>query len=250
MRIITWNVNGIRAVLKKNFLDFLDDYEPDILCLQETKARKEQVSIDLSRYAENIWNSAEKPGYSGTAIFSKKKSLMTFDGIGKEEHDKEGRVQTMEFHDFYLVNCYTPNSQNELMRLDYRMQWEKDFLLYLKKLDEKKPVVLCGDLNVAHEEIDLARPVPNMGKHGFSYEERTKFSEMLAAGFVDVFRSLHPSKIQYTWWAYYGNCRTRNVGWRIDYFITSKRLLQNVKQIKILDEVHGSDHCPVMLELK
>lgn len=247
MKIISWNVNGIRAVLKKNFVSFIEEHQPDILCLQETKARPEQVVLpdELSAY-QTYWSSAEKAGYSGTAIFSKIEPLAVSYGIGVEELDTEGRVVTAEFEDYYLISVYTPNAQGELARIDFRMKWDAAFLNYVQVLEEKKPVIFCGDLNVAHEEIDLARPKPNVGKPGFSKQEREGFNNIVAAGFVDSFRHFYPEKKEaYTWWSYRGGARAKNVGWRIDYFCLSSVLVDRLEDASILAEVLGSDHCPV-----
>ena len=250
MRLLSWNVNGIRAVLKKGFLDFLTEAGPDILCLQEVKARPEQVETLFwpAEYA-HFWNPADKPGYSGTAILTRRKPMAVTDGIGLKKHDTEGRVITAEFEDFFLVNCYTPNSQRELTRLAYRQTWDRDFRRYLRRLDKKKPVLLCGDLNVAHQEIDLARPRANRGNSGFTDEERAGFASLLKAGFVDSFRALESSGGHYSWWTYRAGAREKNVGWRIDYWCVSKRFFPKVTRSWILPEVMGSDHCPVGLEL-
>ncbi|MGB2265638.1 MAG: exodeoxyribonuclease III [Akkermansiaceae bacterium] len=251
MKLASWNVNGIRAVIKKNFAQFISDHQPDILCLQETKARAEQVDLplELAGY-RTYWNAAEKPGYSGTAIFSKYEPISTSYGIGIEEHDNEGRVITTEFPDFHLVTVYTPNSQNELRRLPYRQQWDIDFLTYCKKLEKSKPVIFCGDLNVAHQEIDLARPKQNRHSAGFSDEERANFDKIIEHGFIDTYRHFHPDKKDaYSWWSYRAGARGKNIGWRIDYFCVSNQIMDRVKGADILAEVHGSDHCPVTLEL-
>ncbi|MGB1936834.1 MAG: exodeoxyribonuclease III [Akkermansiaceae bacterium] len=251
MKLASWNVNGIRAVIKKNFAQFISDHQPDILCLQETKARAEQVDLplELAGY-RTYWNAAEKPGYSGTAIFSKYEPISTSYGIGIEEHDNEGRVITAEFPDFHLVTVYTPNSQNELRRLPYRQQWDIDFLTYCKKLEKSKPVIFCGDLNVAHQEIDLARPKQNRYSAGFSDEERANFDKIIEHGFIDTYRHFHPDKKDaYSWWSYRAGARGKNIGWRIDYFCVSNQIMDRVKGADILAEVHGSDHCPVTLEL-
>jgi len=251
-KFISWNVNGVRAVLKKpDLIGLIADHQPDILCLQETKARPEQVDLplDFSPYYV-VWNSAEKPGYSGTAIFSKEKPLSTQLGIDVTEHDTEGRVITAEFADYYLVTVYTPNSQNELRRLPYRQTWDIAFLNYCKKLEETKPVVFCGDLNVAHQEIDLARPKANRKNPGFSDEERAGFDAILDAGFIDTFRHFSPdAEERYSWWSYRAGARGKNIGWRIDYFCISESLLPQLKSASILDQVMGSDHCPVVIEL-
>jgi len=250
--IATWNVNGLRAALKKGFTDFIAACGADAYCIQETKMRREQAEVALPGCLE-YWNSAEKKGYSGTATFSRIEPMSATCGIGVESHDTEGRVITLEYDNFYLVNEYTPNSRNSedgLVRLGYRMEWEDARREYLKALDGKKPVVLCGDLNVAHEEIDLKNPQANRGNAGFSDEERAKFSELLAAGFTDAFRFLYPGREDaYTWWSYRAGARERNIGWRIDYFVVSNRIAPRVKEVTILAETQGSDHCPVLLDI-
>ncbi|MDG1072161.1 MAG: exodeoxyribonuclease III [Akkermansiaceae bacterium] len=252
MKLISWNVNGLRAVLKKNFTDFVLEHQPDFLCLQETKARPEQVELplDLGGY-KTYWNSAEKAGYSGTCIFAKTEPLDIRLGIGIDEHDKEGRVVTLEYPEFFLVNVYTPNAQNELKRLLYRMSWDEAFRSYLKSLEsEGKPVLLCGDLNVAHKEIDLARPKTNRKSAGFSDEERAGFTSLVDAGFVDTFRHFHPDATEaYSWWSYRGGARANNVGWRIDYWCVSELLTPKLQYAAINSDVLGSDHCPVSLEI-
>ncbi|WP_297233517.1 exodeoxyribonuclease III [uncultured Flavonifractor sp.] len=249
MKLITWNVNGLRACLGKGFLDFFNAMDADAFCLQETKLQPHQIELDLPGY-HIYWNSAEKKGYSGTALITKTEPLSVTCGLGIPEHDTEGRVITAEYEDFYLVCCYTPNAQNELARIDYRMQWEDDFRAYLMALDQKKPVVLCGDLNVAHEEIDLKNPKSNRGNAGFSDQEREKMTALLGSGFADSFRVLYPDKTgAYTWWSYRFNARKNNAGWRIDYFIVSERLMPRVKDQIIHADVTGSDHCPVELDL-
>jgi len=254
MRLISWNVNGIRATLNKGFADFVAAEQPDVLCLQETKARPEQVQLPLEMAGyHGFWNSAEKAGYSGTAIFSRVAPLHVGYGIGHEHHDREGRVITAEFADFSLVTVYTPNSQDELRRLEYRQQWDADFLAYVKNLEaeKNKPVIFCGDLNVSHQEIDLARPKENRRNPGFTDEERAGFGNMLDAGFVDTFRHLYPEQRNaYSWWSYRGGARERNVGWRLDYFLTSTPLRERIVEADILAHVHGSDHCPVRLILR
>ena len=253
MKLLSWNVNGIRAVLKKGFTDFILGEQPDILCLQETKARPEQVELPLELGAyKTYWNSADKPGYSGTAIFTRIPPLEVSHDMGLQDHDSEGRVLRAEFEEFQLVNVYTPNAQNGLKRLAYRMDWDDAFRNYLAHLDRTgKPVVFCGDLNVAHEEIDLARPKENRTSAGFSDDERGKFSELLGAGFVDSFRHLHPDETEaYSWWSYRAGARQRNVGWRIDYFGLSKSLVGRLTDAAILSHVEGSDHCPVGIDLK
>ena len=248
MKLISWNVNGLRACMNKGFEDFLRASEADAFCLQETKMQREQADFVFDGY-EEYWNSAEKKGYSGTAIFSKNAPLNVTYGIGIEEHDKEGRVITAEYENFYLVTVYTPNSQRELARLDYRMVWEDVFRDYLLKLDEKKPVIVCGDLNVAAEEIDLKNPKTNRKNAGFTDEERAKFRELKAAGFVDTFRYLHPEEVKYSWWSYMFKAREKNAGWRIDYFVVSERIADKVKAAEIHTEILGSDHCPVSIEI-
>ena len=248
MKLISWNVNGLRACMNKGFEDFLRVSEADAFCLQETKMQREQADFVFDGY-EEYWNSAEKKGYSGTAIFSKNAPLNVTYGIGVEEHDKEGRVITAEYENFYLVTVYTPNSQRELARLDYRMVWEDVFRDYLLKLDEKKPVIVCGDLNVAAEEIDLKNPKTNRKNAGFTDEERAKFRELKAAGFVDTFRHLHPEEVKYSWWSYMFKAREKNAGWRIDYFVVSERIADKVKAAEIHTEILGSDHCPVSIEI-
>lgn len=250
MKLISWNVNGLRASMGKGFLDIFNDLDADILCLQETKLQEGQIELDLPGYYQ-YWNYAEKKGYSGTAVFTKKEPLCVQYGIGIEEHDHEGRVITLEFEDFYFVTVYTPNSQDELKRLDYRMKWEDDFLSYIKALDDKKPVIYAGDLNVARLEIDLKNPKTNRRNAGFTDEERAKIEAVLAAGFIDTFRYFYPDQEQiYSWWSYRFKSRERNTGWRIDYFIASEKLKDRLSDAKIHTEIFGSDHCPVELELK
>ena len=249
MKIISWNVNGIRSVLGKGLPEYLESVEADVICLQETKARPEQVPHRFEGY-HVFWNSALKPGYSGTAILSRKKPLSVSNGIGRPEHDKEGRVITMEFEDFHLVNVYTPNSQRELTRLNYRTrEWTPAFNEHLLELQKSKPVIFCGDLNVAHKEIDLARPKENVGNAGFTQEEREAFDQTLQAGFVDTFRQFEPSTGHYTWWSYQNGARERNIGWRIDYFCVSQCLTPHLKRAWIDPHITGSDHCPVGLEI-
>lgn len=249
MKLISWNVNGLRAAVTKGFMESFNELDADIFCLQETKLQPEQISLELPGY-EQYWNSAVKKGYSGTAVFTRIKPLSVTNGIGIEEHDQEGRVITAEYDNFYLVCCYTPNSQRELARLEYRMAWEDAFRNYLLELDKKKPVILCGDLNVAHQEIDLKNPKTNRKNAGFSDEERAKMTELLDAGFTDTFRHLYPDAIEeYSWWSYMGKARERNTGWRIDYFITSKRLDDKIQEAKIHQQIFGSDHCPVELDI-
>ena len=250
MKLISWNVNGIRAAITKGFNDFFEEEKADIFCIQETKMQPGQADINFEGYKQ-YWNSALKKGYSGTAIFTKKEPLNVSYGIGIEEHDQEGRVITLEFEKFYLVNCYTPNAKRGLERLEYRMVWEDAFRNYLLELNKVKPVIMCGDLNVAHNEIDLKNPKTNVGNAGFTNEERGKMSELLNAGFIDTFRYLYPDKENvYTWWSYMFHAREKNVGWRIDYFITSKSLKKNIKDAIIYDNILGSDHCPIGLEIE
>ena len=249
MKLVSWNVNGLRAVWNKGFEDIFKNINADIFCIQETKMQEGQLDVNFDGYY-NYFNSAVKKGYSGTAVFTKIKPIDVSYGIGIEEHDQEGRVITLEYKDFYLVNVYTPNSQRELVRLSYRQNWEDDFRAYLKKLDKKKPVILCGDLNVAHKEIDLKNPKTNRKNAGFTDEEREKMTELLDNGFVDTFRYLYPDKENcYTWWSYMMKAREKNVGWRIDYFIVSDRIKEEIEDAKILSEVYGSDHCPVELDI-
>lgn len=251
MKLLSWNVNGIRAVLGKGFGNFVAEEKPDILCLQETKARREQVTLppELEGY-HSFWNSAEKPGYSGTAVFTRDAPLNVHHGMGIEDHDKEGRVLTLEYPDFTLVNVYTPNAQDGLRRLPYRLEWDTAFRQHLLKYAATKPVIFCGDLNVAHHEIDIARPSSNRRSPGFSDEERQSFSELLGAGFTDTFRHLYPDLPgHYSWWSYRANARANNVGWRIDYFGVTPSFMDRVKNAEILPHVHGSDHCPVGITL-
>lgn len=250
MKFISWNVNGLRACVQKGFLDFFNSIDADFFCIQESKLQVGQIDLDLPGYHQ-YWNYAEKKGYSGTAIFAKNEPLSVSYGIGIDEHDKEGRIITLEYDNFYLVTCYTPNSQNELKRLPYRMQWEDDFREYLKTLDAKKPVVLCGDLNVAHNEIDLKNPKNNRKNAGFSDEERSKMTELLSSGFTDTFRYFYPdAEGIYSWWSYRFKAREKNAGWRIDYFITSKRINDKLKKAAIHTDVLGSDHCPVEVDIE
>ena len=249
MKLISWNVNGLRACLQKGFLDFFQAAQADIFCIQETKMQPDQAQLSLEGYRQ-FWNSAERKGYSGTAVFTKEEPLGVSYGIGIEEHDHEGRVITLELGDFFLVNVYTPNSQEELARIDYRMGWEDAFLDYLAGLRGKKPVVVCGDLNVAHREIDLKNPKSNRNNPGFTDREREKFSRLLDSGFVDSFRALYPDKEgAYSWWSYRFKARERNAGWRIDYFLISQELLPRLGDSRILSDITGSDHCPVELTL-
>lgn len=250
MRLISWNVNGLRACVGKNFMEFFHDIDADIFCLQETKLQEGQIQLELPGYYQ-YWNYAVKKGYSGTAIFTKKEPLSVRYGIGIEEHDQEGRVITLEFSEFYMITVYTPNSQNELARLDYRMKWEDAFLAYLKGLEKDKPVIFCGDLNVAHKEIDLKNPKTNRKNAGFTDEERNKFSVVLESGFVDTYRYFYPDQEGiYSWWSYRFRAREKNAGWRIDYFCVSDCLKKYLKDARIHTTVLGSDHCPVELELE
>ena len=249
MRFVSWNVNGLRACLTKGFMESFRDMDADIMCLQETKMQPEQAILDLPGYRQ-YWNSAEKKGYSGTAVFSRVEPLNVTYGLGIEEHDHEGRVITLELPEYYLVTVYTPNSQKELARLDYRMTWEEAFKEYVLGLDAKKPVIICGDLNVAHKEIDLKNPKTNRKNAGFTDQERQKFTELLAAGFTDTFRHVYPDVTgAYTWWSYLRKARANNAGWRIDYFVISNRLPPKIESATIYNEIFGSDHCPVGLEL-
>ena len=250
MKFVSWNVNGLRACLKKGFEASVLGLDADFICLQETKMEQGQAHVDLPGY-EKFWNSAEKKGYSGTAIFTRHKPLSVRYGMGVEPHDHEGRLITLEYPEFYLVNCYTPNAQNELARIDYRMEWERDLRAYLMELDQSKPVIYCGDLNVAHKEIDLKNPGPNRGKAGFSDQEREQFGLLLDSGFVDTFRYLYPDLTgAYSWWSYRFNARANNAGWRIDYFVVSQRLAEKVQGAFIHPDIYGSDHCPVSLDLE
>ena len=248
MKLISWNVNGLRACEGKGFSDIFLKMDADFFCLQETKMQEGQLDLVFEGY-QSYWNYAEKKGYSGTAIFTKHTPLSVSYGIGVDEHDHEGRVITLEMPDFFLVTCYTPNSQDGLKRLDYRMRWEEDFRQYLQGLDAKKPVIVCGDLNVAHEEIDLKNPKTNHMNAGFTDQEREKFTLLLNSGFIDTFRTLYPEKVTYSWWSYRFQARQKNAGWRIDYFITSERLRQQIEDAKIQTDIMGSDHCPVELSI-
>ena len=249
MKLISWNVNGIRACLTKGFEESFGRLDADIFCIQETKCQEGQVKLELPGYHQ-YWNYANRRGYSGTAVFTKKEPLSVTRGIGIEEHDKEGRVITLEFEEFYMVTVYTPNSQSELKRLSYRMEWERDFLAYLLRLQEKKPVICCGDLNVAHQEIDLKNPKTNRRNAGFTDEEREKFSRLLESGFIDTFRYFYPDQEGiYSWWSYRFSARAKNAGWRIDYFCVSESLKDRLQDAKILTDVMGSDHCPVELDI-
>ncbi|MCI6996070.1 MAG: exodeoxyribonuclease III [Eubacterium sp.] len=250
MKLISWNVNGLRACVNKGFLDFFKEIDADIFCIQESKLQEGQITLELEGYHQ-YWNYAEKKGYSGTAVFTREEPISVSYGIGMEEHDREGRVITLEYPEFYLVTVYTPNSQNELARLPYRMQWEEDFLAYLKKLEENKPVIFCGDLNVAHKEIDLKNPKTNRKNAGFTDEEREKFSQLLDAGFIDTFRYFYPEQEGiYSWWSYRFKAREKNAGWRIDYFCVSECLKEKLVDAKIHTEIMGSDHCPVELDIR
>lgn len=252
MRLVSWNVNGLRAIMKKGFIESVKKINPHVLCLQETKMQEGQLNldVDLEEY-EKYFSSAQKKGYSGTAVFTKVKPINVTYGMDKEEHDKEGRIITAEYDDFYLVNVYTPNSKTELERLEYRMIWEDEFRYYLKELEKTKPVIICGDLNVAHKEIDLKNPSSNRKSAGFTDEERNKFTELLDAGFIDTFRYFYPDKEgAYTWWSYLTKARERNAGWRIDYFLVSESLKDRIVDAKIHSDIYGSDHCPVELEIK
>ena len=250
MKLISWNVNGLRACLGKGFLDFFKEADADFFCLQETKLQAGQLELETPGY-EQFWSYAEKKGYSGTAVFSRQNPLAVSYGLGIDEHDHEGRLITLEMEEFFLVTVYTPNSQDQLKRLDYRMKWEEDFLAYLKRLDEKKPVLVCGDMNVAHREIDLKNPKTNRKNAGFTDEERQKFSDLLAGGFTDSFRYFYPEKTgAYSWWSYRYNARANNAGWRIDYFLVSNRMAGRMQDAMIYADVLGSDHCPVGLLLR
>ena len=250
MKIISWNVNGIRAVLKKGFLDFINDFNPDIICIQETKAHPEQVDLDLDNYKYKYWNSATKKGYSGTAIFSKIKPISVQNDMNIEKHDDEGRVICMELKNYFLVTVYTPNSKRDLSRLDYRAkEWDRDFLIYLKELEKIKPIIFCGDLNVAHKEIDLKNPKTNKRNAGFTDEERLGFDNYINSGFLDTFRMYNKEPNHYTWWSYMFNSRAKNVGWRIDYFCISEIIKKKITKSIILPEIMGSDHAPILIEI-
>lgn len=248
MKFVSWNVNGLRAIQKKGFKDFFEQIDADIFAIQETKMQEEQKDFDFPNYYE-YWNCADKKGYSGTLIYTKEKPLNVSYGIDNEKYNDEGRIITLEYQDYYFVTVYVPNSQRELTRLDYRMQFEDDFRDYLTKLDSLKPVIVCGDLNVAHREIDLKNPKSNERNAGFTIEERSKFQILLDSGFIDSFRYLYPEKIQYTWWSYMFNARKNNIGWRIDYFLISSRIINQLKDSIIYDDVLGSDHCPVVIDI-
>ena len=249
MKLVSWNVNGLRAVAGKGFADIFANFDADCVCLQETKLKAGQIDLEFLGY-ESYWDYADRPGYAGTAVYTRRHPLSVRTGIGIDEHDHEGRAVTLEFEDFYLVNTYVPNSQNELKRLDYRMRWEDDFRAYLKTLEKTKPVVVCGDMNVAHEEIDLKNPATNHFSAGFSDEERGKMSELLASGFIDTWRYQHPQEVKYSWWSYRMAARERNVGWRIDYFLVSESLKDRIVSTEIHNGIFGSDHCPVELVLE
>ena len=250
VKMISWNVNGIRACVKKGFMDYFNDVDADVFCIQESKLQEGQIEMDLPGYHQ-YWNYAQKKGYSGTALFSKKEPISVSYGLGIEEHDNEGRVITAEYEDYYVVTCYTPNSKTELERLDYRMVWDDAFRNHLLALDEKKPVLFCGDLNVAHNEIDLKNPKTNRRSAGFTDEERGKMTELLGVGFIDTFRYLYPdAEGAYSWWSYLGKARDRNAGWRIDYWCVSERLKEKIKEAEIHSAILGSDHCPVMLDIE
>ncbi|GER66604.1 exodeoxyribonuclease III [Weizmannia acidilactici] len=250
MKLISWNVNGLRACVKKGFLDFFEQADADIFCVQETKLQEGQISLDLNGYFQ-YWNYAERKGYSGIAVFTKKQPLSVHYGVGEKDTEPEGRILTLEYENFYLVNVYTPNSQRDLSRLGFRLQWEDQMRTYLKDLDCRKPVIMCGDLNVAHQEIDLKNAKTNIGNSGFTDEEREKMTDLLNSGFIDTFRYFYPDlEGAYTWWSYMNKVRERNIGWRIDYFIVSERLCDDLKDAGIYPEVMGSDHCPVFLKTK
>ena len=249
VKLVSWNVNGLRAVAGKGFAQIFDELDADCVCLQETKLQKGQIDLEFLGYT-SYWNYADKPGYSGTVIYTRKPVLSVSYVLGVDEHDHEGRVVTLEFEDFYLVNVYVPNSQDGLRRLDYRMRWEDAFRGFVKSLESKKPVVVCGDMNVAHEEIDLKNPSTNHFNAGFSDEERSKFTELLGSGFIDTWRFQHPDEVKYSWWSYRGGARFRNAGWRIDYFLVSESLREHIFSTEILNDIAGSDHCPVVLCLK
>ena len=249
VKLFSWNVNCLRAVAGKGFAQIFDELDADCVCLQETKLQKGQIDLEFLGYT-SYWNYADKPGYSGTVVYTRKPVLSVSYGLGIDEHDHEGRVVTVEFEDFYLVNVYVPNSQDGLRRLDYRMNWEDAFRGFVKSLESKKPVVVCGDMNVAHEEIDLKNPSTNHFNAGFSDEERSKFTELLGSGFIDTWRFQHPDEVKYSWWSYRGGARFRNAGWRIDYFLVSESLREHIFSTEILNDIAGSDHCPVVLCLK
>lgn len=249
MKIISWNVAGFRACLKKGFDDFFREIDADVFCIQESKVMEDQFDYHPEGYYKYL-NPAERKGYSGTLVYTKVKPLNVTYGIGIDEHDHEGRVITMEFEEYYVITVYVPNVKRDLSRLEYRMKWEDDFRKYLKNLEKSKPVIVCGDLNVAHEEIDLKNAKANIGNAGFTYEERGKFTELLKSGFIDTFRHFNPEKEQYSWWSYMGQARSKNIGWRIDYFVVSEGIINNVSNAMIYDGVLGSDHCPIRLDVK
>lgn len=249
MKLVSWNVNGLRAIVKKNFEEIFAQLDADVFCLQETKLSEGQIDLEFKDY-DSFWNYAEKKGYSGTAVYSRAKAIQHKKGIGVDRHEHEGRVVTVEYTEFFLVNVYVPNSQNELARLDYRMDWEDTFLDYVKELDKIKPVIICGDMNVAHQEIDLKNPKTNRRNPGFTDEERSAFSRLLEAGFIDTYRHLHPETQKFSWWSYRYNARTKGIGWRIDYFLVSERFADRLREAEILDDIPGSDHCPVYIVLK
>lgn len=249
MKLVSWNVNGLRAVVKKGFEEIFTNFDADIFCLQETKLSEGQIDLSFDGY-DSYWNYADKKGYSGTAIFTREKPISITTGIGIDQHDHEGRVVTLEFDEFYMVDVYTPNAQSELARLDYRLVWEEDFMNYLCALDKKKPVIVCGDMNVAHNEIDLKNPAANRKNPGFSDEEREAFTRLLNAGFTDTFRHLHPEEQEFSWWSYRFSARQKNIGWRIDYFLVSNRLIGRVTDASIHTSIMGSDHCPVSLTIQ
>jgi exodeoxyribonuclease-3 len=249
MKLVSWNVNGLRACYKKGFDSFVEEINPDILCIQETKMQEEQKTWEFPMYYE-YWNNADKRGYSGTLIYTKVKPIHVFYGLEDGSYNDEGRIITLEFEEYFLVNVYTPNSKRDLSRIPYREKFEDDLRNYLISLKQSKGVILCGDLNVAHKEIDLSNPKNNMNNAGFTKEERSKFSQLLSSGFIDVFRYFYPDKIKYTWWSYMFNSRSRNIGWRIDYFVVSKNLIHKVKHVDLLNDYFGSDHCPIIMELE
>lgn len=250
MKLVSWNVNGLRACVKKGFMDYFKEINADVFCIQESKLQEGQISLELEGYHQ-FWNYAERKGYSGTAVFTKKKPLSVRFGVGENEEEEEGRIITLEYEKFYLVNVYTPNSKRDLSRLEGRLQWENEIQQYLRDLDAEKPVIYCGDLNVAHQEIDLRNPKTNVGNSGFTYEEREKMTLLLNSGFVDSFRYLYPDKTDsYTWWSYMNKVRERNIGWRIDYFIVSERLADAIVDSQIHHDVMGSDHCPILLQIE
>lgn len=249
MKLVSWNVAGFRSCQKKGFEDFFNEINADIFCVQEAKITKEELNFHPEGYEVYV-NSAEKKGYAGVITYSKYKPIRVSYGMGIEEHDQEGRMITLEFENFFLINVYVPNSKRGLLRLDYRMKWEDDFLTYIKKLEEQKPVIFCGDLNVCHKEIDIANPKTNLRSAGFTIEERDKFTRLLESGYIDTYRYQNPDKVIYTWWTYFANARERNIGWRLDYFVISKKLLENMGRAYIYNEIYGSDHCPIGLDIE